>query len=261
MAKRQKLSGTTRSKSDVVQKKGRQVFEGLVFCMFALWLIWSLSDLLSDFLPNDNLGTRKLLVLRCQEAGAEWIREWSSSRITHVIIDKSLALCDLLKRLGAESLPVSYKWRMLSAKDPDPLQPQIKVVNSAYPSACLEFGTLLDPKQSRFVVKGSEPTVSKPSPSSTTEESQNSSLPLKPTRKEAQELAATTPEMSQKEHVSETSLEKTPTADLPSQDPAQGLVQHEPTPPAYGDELDSTIKELQDVGDLVRFALSQPLPS
>lgn len=59
------------------------------------------------FIPNNNVAApRKLRIQRALEYGAVWERVWSG-RVTHIIVDGTLTMSDVLKHFHMKKLPVS----------------------------------------------------------------------------------------------------------------------------------------------------------
>ena len=99
----------------------RQLFKGKTFFFFP---------------PGSGSGPRRLRVKRSLEYGANLAEEWGDD-ITHIMVDSSLVYSDLIKWLGVRKIPEG-----------------VLIVDADYPSSCLHFQRFLDPKQSRFLVKG-----------------------------------------------------------------------------------------------------------
>ncbi|KAN0067709.1 hypothetical protein V8E54_014274 [Elaphomyces granulatus] len=131
IAEKPRPSGRKRKKdpwSAKIIPEAQQIFKGLWFF----------------FLPNNDISpARRLRIQRCQEYGAIWTQQWGM-HVSHVIVEKDLGFQDVLKYLKLEIFPRS-----------------IALVNQDYPSDCIEFRTVLSPSQSRFLVKGHQPTIPK----------------------------------------------------------------------------------------------------
>lgn len=125
-----KVTGKRKRESGVkTVSEERQVFKNLHFYFFP---------------NNDAAPARKMRITKAREFGATWHKEWVSD-ITHVVLDKNITYKQLLAWLKLEKLPEN-----------------VAVVTEAYPAECLSYGTILDPTQARFVVKGfSPPSMSK----------------------------------------------------------------------------------------------------
>ena len=60
-----------------------------------------------DFLPNNDIApARRFRILKAQERGALWVKEWQAD-VTHVIVDNTLNYSDVLKYLKLSAMPVS----------------------------------------------------------------------------------------------------------------------------------------------------------
>ena len=60
-----------------------------------------------DFLPNNDIApARRFRILKAQERGALWVKEWQAG-VTHVIVDNTLSYGDVLRFLKISVLPVS----------------------------------------------------------------------------------------------------------------------------------------------------------
>ena len=65
------------------------------------------TDTCKDFIPNnDKNPIRKARIIKAQERGAIWVKEWRDG-ITHIITDKDLHYKDIMSHLKLTSLPVS----------------------------------------------------------------------------------------------------------------------------------------------------------
>ena len=92
------------------------------------------------FYPNDEVSSpRRARVQKARERGAEWIKEWNPSVITHVVIDLEIPGRDLLKYMKLDAFP-----------------DHIVVVNERYPGECMRFGRMIEPIYSRLLVEGLE---------------------------------------------------------------------------------------------------------
>lgn len=95
------------------------------------------------FIPADDVAPiRKLRITKAQSYGAAWAKEWIPS-ITHVVVDKGLKYDDIMSFLkpliNASSLP-----------------PEVLLVNENYPIECIQFRSLVNPDQKRYLVEGYE---------------------------------------------------------------------------------------------------------
>ena len=89
------------------------------------------------FFPNnDSNPARRMRITKSLEYGATWIKDWSAT-VTHVIVDNSIKYDQVLSWLKLEVLPTG-----------------VICVNETYPSECISFKMLRDPKQALFKVIG-----------------------------------------------------------------------------------------------------------
>nr|POF08116.1 hypothetical protein CFP56_62696 [Quercus suber] len=107
--------------------EGQQIFRGLRFYFFP---------------PGDKHPARRMRITKAMSFGAAWCKEWDRS-ITHVIVDKNIEYCLLLKYLRMDALPT-----------------EVVMVSENYPSECICYRTMLDAKQRQFMVKGFPPSAS-----------------------------------------------------------------------------------------------------
>ncbi|EME49265.1 hypothetical protein DOTSEDRAFT_76625 [Dothistroma septosporum NZE10] len=129
-------------------------------------------DLHFYFFPNNDVHpARRMRIAKAVEHGAMWEKDWSTA-ITHVILDKSMDLNQVHMFLRLKKLP-----------------DRVVVVPEHYTAECLSYKTLLDPLQSRFLVKGHDPAFSRKADSTESD----ISLQLKPANKAAQAWQVETP--------------------------------------------------------------------
>jgi DNA polymerase IV len=116
-----KVSGKRKRETDTVATKQSQLFGGLCFYFF----------------PNNDVHpARRMRIAKAVQYGAKWEKSWSES-VTHVILDKSMELSQLLKYLRLEDLPSS-----------------IIAVSENYPAECIAYHAIVDPSQPKFAIKG-----------------------------------------------------------------------------------------------------------
>ncbi|CRK19742.1 hypothetical protein BN1708_000407, partial [Verticillium longisporum] len=88
------------------------------------------------FIPNDDIApARRIRIRKAQEYGASWTR--SLERASHVIVDKGLSwknIEPIVTSAGGASTAV--------------------VVNETYPLDCIQFRSVLNPKQKQYLVTG-----------------------------------------------------------------------------------------------------------
>lgn len=115
------------------------------------------------FFPNNDAHpARRMRIAKSVEHGATWVKTWDHDAITHVILDNSMTLSQLLKFLKLETLPSS-----------------VTIVSESYPAECISYRTLLDPTSPAFTVNGFQPPqLTKPDSTES-----DTSLQLKPTGK------------------------------------------------------------------------------
>ncbi|OJD37932.1 dna polymerase pol4 [Diplodia corticola] len=95
-------------------------------------------DLVFYFFPsNDINGARRMRIAKAIEYGATWVVDWCD-HITHIIVDKDLTFEDVRTHL------------------PHALSQNLIIVNETYPSDCLIWRSILDPKLPQFLLKGQE---------------------------------------------------------------------------------------------------------
>lgn len=131
------------------------------------------------FFPNNDVNpARAMRIMKTIEFGATWQAEWNDC-VTHVIIDNKFDYGQLLKHLKVQKL-----------------SNDAAVVSETYPSDCLTFRTVLEPRQSRFHVKGyvapEKPTPSAEAPPAFSAGSEKS-LQLKPAGKSVKARQSETP--------------------------------------------------------------------
>lgn len=117
-----KVTGKRKRETDIkLMPAAQQVFKGLVFYFF----------------PNDDKNpARRMRITKAREFGATWQQNWSDS-ITHVIVDKAMDYSLLMRFLKIDCLPSN-----------------VVLVTEKYPSECISFRAMLDPRQPQFNVKG-----------------------------------------------------------------------------------------------------------
>lgn len=99
----------------------QQVFKGLHFYFF----------------PNDDKNpARALRITKALEYGATWQKEWNDT-ITHVIMDRAMSYDLLTRYLKIDGVPLG-----------------VIIVSENYPSECLSYRSLVDPRHPRVRVKG-----------------------------------------------------------------------------------------------------------
>ncbi|KAJ9647756.1 hypothetical protein H2199_001530 [Coniosporium tulheliwenetii] len=186
-------------------------------------------DLAFYFFPNnDTHPARRMRITKALQYGALWIKDWAEG-ITHVIADNSMNFPQLLKYLKIDTLPSG-----------------VIAVNEIYPADCIAFRTRLDPHQARYHVNGFKPPTTAPEVVPPSVPSTQSSLPLKPAKRDVVAREPQTP--------SKTSESSNP----PSQDAIvarRRLVERNTTAvvPAtnrYHDELADAINEAKALEDL-----------
>ena len=111
-----------------VTPEGQQIFKGLHFYFFP---------------NNDAHPARRMRITKALEFGATWKKDVADS-VTHVIVDKAMSYEMLLKFLKIEVLPT-----------------HLMLANETYPSECMAYRTLLDPKQPQFQIRGA-PSLAAP---------------------------------------------------------------------------------------------------
>ncbi|KAH9809512.1 DNA polymerase X family [Teratosphaeria destructans] len=95
------------------------------------------------FFPNDDKSPgRAMRIAKALEFGSTWQQNFNEY-VTHIVVDKMLSYDQLLRYLKLGRLP-----------------PGVMLVAEAYPSECISFRAVLDPKQRHFAVKGSPPEIS-----------------------------------------------------------------------------------------------------
>ncbi|KAF2771718.1 hypothetical protein EJ03DRAFT_22581 [Teratosphaeria nubilosa] len=95
------------------------------------------ADLHFFFFPNDDKNPgRAMRIAKALEFGATWQQNFNE-HVTHIVVDKLLSYDQLLRYLKLDRLP-----------------PGVVLVAEAYPSECISFRAVLDPKQRHFAVKG-----------------------------------------------------------------------------------------------------------
>ncbi|MCJ1388601.1 hypothetical protein MMC18_001448 [Xylographa bjoerkii] len=126
--------------------ESQQIFKGKVFY----------------FLPNNDIApARRFRILRAQERGALWVKEWQAN-VTHLVVDNTLSYNDVLKYLKLSAIP-----------------PGIILVNEHYPPDCMIYKFLVNPAQQRYQLEGQQRAI-KASETPTSTESSLQSLQLKP---------------------------------------------------------------------------------
>ncbi|KAK4543616.1 hypothetical protein LTR36_005261 [Oleoguttula mirabilis] len=126
-----KLTGKRKRESEIkLMPEAQQVFKGLTFYFF----------------PNDDKNpARRMRITKAREFGVTWQKDWSDC-ITHVIVDKVMEYSLLLRFLKRDRLPNN-----------------VVLVTENYPSECISFRAMLDPKQAHFKVKGyAQPEMQEP---------------------------------------------------------------------------------------------------
>ncbi|MCJ1400162.1 hypothetical protein MMC11_003366 [Xylographa trunciseda] len=119
------------------------------------------------FLPNNDIApARRFRILKAQERGALWIKEWQAS-VTHVIVDSTLSYSDVLSYLKLSTIP-----------------PGIILVNEHYPPDCMMYKFLVNPAQQRYRLEGQQQAI-KASETPASTESSLKSLQLKPEKSKA----------------------------------------------------------------------------
>ncbi|EFX03877.1 DNA polymerase [Grosmannia clavigera kw1407] len=116
--KRKRGASNTSPEGDTSRSSG--IFDGLAFY----------------YIPNANLGPRKLRIAKARQNGAQWVQHISEA--THVIVDKKL----------------SWKDIQVVLRDGTATQPSI-LVNEEYPLDCIRFRRLLNLDQGRYYIRGS----------------------------------------------------------------------------------------------------------
>lgn len=95
------------------------------------------NDLHFYFFPNNDVHpARRMRIQKAIDYGATWERAWCDN-VTHVIVDKSMTISQLLKYIRVDDLP-----------------DRIVIVNEDYPADCIGFRTMLDPALPQFSVQG-----------------------------------------------------------------------------------------------------------
>ncbi|KAF2233574.1 Nucleotidyltransferase [Viridothelium virens] len=142
-----------RKRANVYPKvaEARQIFRGLAFYFF----------------PNNDVSpARRMRIHKALEYGALWIKDWAQG-ISHVIVDRDLTYAQLLAWLKFDAMPA-----------------EVIVVDELYPADCITYRFLVDPKQFPYRVQG-QPDEKPEKPCSSTDfPSTDSSLQLKPPRKD-----------------------------------------------------------------------------
>ncbi|MCJ1385044.1 hypothetical protein MMC17_008162 [Xylographa soralifera] len=119
------------------------------------------------FLPNNDIApARRFRILKAQERGALWVKEWQAN-ITHVIVDNTLSYSDVLRYLRLSAMP-----------------PGVVLVNEHYPPDCMMYKFLVNFTQQRYQLEGQQLALKAgETPPST--ESSLKSLQLKPEKSKA----------------------------------------------------------------------------
>ncbi|PMD48585.1 Nucleotidyltransferase [Hyaloscypha variabilis F] len=118
--------------------------------------------------PDDNAPVRRLRITRARNYGATWTTEWIPS-ITHVVVDKGLTYSDVMTFLK----PVI---------DADALPPNVILVNEDYPINCTQYMSLLDSKQTQYIVNGYGIELEKPAALKSNSPEPDNSLQVKPSK-------------------------------------------------------------------------------
>ncbi|KAM0276147.1 hypothetical protein ACHAQH_007035 [Verticillium albo-atrum] len=115
------------------------------------------------FIPNDDIApARRIRIRKAQEYGASWVR--SMQLASHVIVDRSLSWKNI------EPILTSAHGTKTAI-----------VVNETYPLDCIQFRSVLNPKQKQYLVPGCPADQSSEPPAASAESTASAaSLELKP---------------------------------------------------------------------------------
>lgn len=98
--------------------------------------------------PDDVAPLRRARITKARGYGAIWTKEFGMD-VTHVVVDKALTYQSIVEYLK-------------SAFGVDSFPRNIVLVNENYPIDCIQFRSLLDPRQNQYVVTGSPKSVASP---------------------------------------------------------------------------------------------------
>jgi DNA polymerase IV len=207
----------------------------------------------TDFFPNsDTNKVRKRRIEKAKEFGATWIKDWTSS-VTHVIMDDKMNYQELTKYLKLEALPVRGLLASNDSQLTSELQSEVMVVNETYPSDCISYRRLEDPKARYYQVPGMPKPAEILNAVPVDLSSSDSSLPLKPAAGAARELDTPTASTESCQRASEQAVSPNQTAEDASVIPVTRAtgVQVESTSFGYNDDLSAIIKDAQNLKNIV----------
>ncbi|KFA63156.1 hypothetical protein S40285_03286 [Stachybotrys chlorohalonatus IBT 40285] len=145
--------GTRKRKREAAPKMKppqQQIFQGLSF----------------HYIPNNDIApARRIRIAKAREYGATWTLNIAVA--THVIVDKAITYKDIERLLPHDAAHA------------------LTVVNEDYPIDCIQFRTILDPEQRKYLLRGQPHVIHDDPitvPASSSEES-IASLQLKPPHK------------------------------------------------------------------------------
>lgn len=92
------------------------------------------------YIPNAELGPRKLRIAKARQHGAQWVQQ--ITKATHVIVDKNLSWKDIQVVLRDVDRPTEDSWPFV-------------LVNEEYPLDCISYRRMLNPEQRRYFIRGS----------------------------------------------------------------------------------------------------------
>ncbi|RDL41912.1 uncharacterized protein BP5553_01891 [Venustampulla echinocandica] len=129
----QKKQKRKREPSIKLAPEKERVFQGLTFFYIP---------------PDDIAPLRRARITKAKSFGAIWTKDFGMD-VTHVVVDKALTYQSIVQYLK-------------SAFRIDSLPGNVVLVNENYPVECIQFRSLLDPRQNQYAVTGSPVSVASP---------------------------------------------------------------------------------------------------
>lgn len=195
-----------------------------------------------DFFPNDDINpSRRARIIKALEYGATWQKNWNPA-ITHLVVDSGMKWESVHNHLihkgglPSKGLPFS-----------------VVVVNEDYPSECITYRMMINPRQPQYLVNGyslpplpiatgnQAPSSTAPPTTTGTSQVSDESLQLKPAGRSVMARPPQTPSRT----------EETPSLPSANTDTNGNESGNDAATGEEGDELDMAIREAKETDDSV----------